>query len=66
MNRAIYFPHPDDDLILRVCDSAPCKAEILHAEQGRADLAVTDHLGNVHLVPNVLIGQGEPDHCLLA
>jgi len=66
MLQAFYFPSPDDDLILRICDSAPCRAEVLRAEQDRADLSVTHHLGNVHLVQNVLIGTGEPDHCILA
>ena len=66
MCRAIYFPHPDDDLICRISDRVPCQAEAIQINNNRADLAVTDHLGQVHLVPNVLIGTGETDYCVLA
>jgi hypothetical protein len=66
MCKAIYFPHPDDDLICRISDRVPCQAEAVRIEDSRADLEVIDHLGHVHLVPNVLIGMGEADYCVLA
>lgn len=66
MHRALYFPHPDDDLICRISDQVPCQAEAVRIEGSRADLEVVDHLGRVYLVPNVLIGAGDADYCVLA
>ena len=66
---AIYYPHPEDDEVLRISDNQPCRASILNvSEDGRlADLLVTDHLGGEHCRPCVPIGPlGFPtDYCLL-
>ncbi len=66
MCKAIYYPHPDDNQIQRISDRVPCRAEAVRIENSRADLEVIDHFGHVHLVPNVLIGTGEADYCVLA
>lgn len=65
--RALYWPAPDDEEILRISDSRPCEAIATEVRDGRADLNVVDSFGSKFVRLNIAIGPSrEADHCILA
>lgn len=71
MNRfqqAWYWPHEDDEQILRIVDRRPCRAEVSSVSSSSADLIVTDHIGRLHVRLNIPVHPDGPgrDWCLIA
>lgn len=68
LQKALYWPAPDDEQILRISDSHPCEAVAVEVRDGRADLKVVDSFGNQFVRLNVAIGRSsrEADCCILA
>ena len=46
LKQAWYWPMDEDEEILRLSDSRPCKAVVTNELIDGADLLVTDHFGN--------------------
>jgi len=71
MNRfqlAWYWPHDDDEQILRLSDVRPCKATVSSMSSDSADLIVTDHIGQIFVRLNVPVHPDGPrrDWCSIA
>ena len=67
LQKALYWPAPDDEQILRISDSHPCEAVAVEVRDGRADLNVVDSFGSKFVRLNVAIGPSrEVDCCILA
>ena len=66
--RALYWPAPDDEEILRISDRRPCDAVTIEIHEGKADLAVIDSFGGKFIRLNVAIGRSsaDADYCILA
>lgn len=60
LQRALYWPHRDDEQVLRISDRRPCTAVVSSNSTSSADLIVTDHFGNRFVRLNVPVHPDGP------